>query len=193
MPFGDRPRREQLERSGVLRDAAVRRVVDELVDRQRRGVLRAVHVRAAAITAQVSERTMWRWLAAGRSPAPRRASRTRKLLTAELRDAYLRLGGNAAAVWREAGERGAEPPALRTLQAAFARELSPAERAAARFGEAGRREHALYLRYEAPHRNAAWQADHKQLPLLVRPPGGRRGRAPWVTLFLDDCTRAIMG
>ena len=51
------------------------------------------------------------------------------------------------------------------LQAAFARELSPAERAAARRGEAGRREHALYLRYETPHRNVVWQADHKQLPL----------------------------
>jgi putative transposase len=41
--------------------------------------------------------------------------------------------------------------------------------------------------------NAVWQADHKQLPLLVVPPGRRRGRRPWVTLFLDDCTRAIMG
>jgi putative transposase len=44
-----------------------------------------------------------------------------------------------------------------------------------------------------PHRNAVWQADHKQLPLLVVPPGRRRGRRPWVTLFLDDCSRAIMG
>ena len=114
-------------------------------------------------------------------------------LTLELRHAYLRLGGNVAAVWREVREQGDEPPPLRTLQAAFARELSPAERASARRGEAGRREHGLYLRYEAPHRNAVWQADHKQLPVLVVPPGRRRGRRPWVTLFLDDFSRAIMG
>lgn len=82
---------------------------------------------------------------------------------------------------------------MRTLQAAFARELSPAERASARRGEAGRREHGLYLRYEAPHRNAVWQADHKQLPVLVVPPGRRHGRRGWVTLFLDDCSRAVMG
>jgi putative transposase len=168
--------RERLERSSALREAAVCRVLGELVERRHRGQLRAVDVRAAAITAGVSERTLWRWLAAGRPPAPRPASPTRRDLTPELRDAYLRLGGNAAAVWREARERSAEPPALRTLQAASARELSPAERAAARSGEPGRRAHALYLRYEAPHRNAVWQADHKQLPLLVVPPGGRRGR-----------------
>jgi transposase InsO family protein len=79
------------------------------------------------------------------------------------------------------------------LQAAFAREVSPAERASARRGEAGRREHGLYLRYEAPHRNAVWQADHKQLPVLVVPPGRQRGRRPWVTLFLDDFSRAVVG
>jgi putative transposase len=96
-------------------------------------------------------------------------------------------------VWREVREQGGRPPPLRTLQAAFARELSPAERASVRRGEAGRREHGLYLRYEAPHRNAVWQADHKQLPVLVVPPGRRRGRRPWVTLFLDDFSRAIVG
>jgi hypothetical protein len=142
MSSGARPRRERLERSGALREAAMRHVVDALVERQRRGELHAMDVRAAAITAEVSERTVWRWLAAGRPPAPRPASPTRRVLTAELRDAYSRLGGNAAAVWREARERGAEPPGLRTLQAAFARELSPAERASACRGEAGRREHA---------------------------------------------------
>jgi putative transposase len=114
-------------------------------------------------------------------------------VTPQLRDAYLRLGGNVAAVWREVREQGDELPPLRTLQAAFARELSPAERASARRGEAGRREHGLYLRYEAPHRNAVWQADHKQLPVLVIPRGRRRGRRSWVTLFLDDFSRAIMG
>ncbi|HET6548084.1 MAG TPA: DDE-type integrase/transposase/recombinase [Solirubrobacter sp.] len=147
----------------------------------------------AAARAGVGERTLWRWIAAGRPLERGRPSSRRLELTPELRDAYLRLGGNVAAVWRDVCERGDRPPPLRTLQAAFARELSPAERASARRGEAGRREHGLYLCYEAPHRNAVWQADHKQLPVLVVPPGGRRGRQPWVTLFLDDYSRAIMG
>jgi len=78
---------------------------------------------------------LWRWVAAGRPPDRKRRSRRRLTLTPELRDAYLRFGGNVAAVWREACERGSAPP-LGTLQAAFARELSPAERASARRGEA---------------------------------------------------------
>jgi len=106
-----------------------------------------------------------------------------------------RLSGNVAAVWREQRDLGHAAMPLRTLQAVFARELRPAERASAKRGEAGRREHGLYLRYEAPHRNAVWQADHKQLPILVVAAEGRRGsvRRPWVTLFLDDYSRAIMG
>lgn len=177
----------------LLRQAARGQLVAELVARRRRGELRPGDMREAAARAGVGERTLWRWIAVGRPLTRGRPSSQRLELTPELRDAYLRLGGNVAAVWREAREHGGEAPPLRTLQAAFARELSPAERASARRGEAGRREHGLYLRYEAPYRNAVWQADHKQLHVLVVPPGRRRSRRPWVTLFLDDFTRAIMG
>jgi hypothetical protein len=176
-----------------LREAALERLVADLANRRARAQLRPGEVRAAAAGLGVGKRTLWRWIAAGRPPERQRSNPRRLALTRELRDAYLRLGGNVAAVWREARERGTAPPPLRMLQAAFARELSPAERASARRGEAGRREHGLYLRYEAPHRNAVWQADHKQLPVLVVAPGGRRGRRPWVTLFLDDFSRAITG
>ena len=183
------------EHSGArqLLEAADGQLVVKLIARRRRGELRPGDVREAAARVGVGERTMWRWIAAGRPLVLGRPSSQRLELTPVLRDAYLRLGGNVAAVWREARDRGDQPPPLRTLQAAFSRELSPAERASARRGEAGRREHALYLRYEAPHRNAVWQADHKQLPVLVMPPGRRRGRLPWVTLFLDDYSRAVMG
>ena len=136
---------------------------------------------------------MWRWIAAGGPPQRRPPSSRRVELDDEVRDAYVRLRGNVAAVWREQRDLGHAIPPLRTLQAAFARELRPAERASAKRGEAGRREHGLYLRYEAPHRNAVWQADHKQLPVLVLAAIGRRPRRPWVTLFLDDYSRAIMG
>jgi putative transposase len=184
---------DEREGTRLLRQAARGQLVAELVRRQRRGELRPGDVRAAAERAGVGERTLWRWIAAGQPLERGRPSSQRLQLTPELRDAYLRLGGNVAAVWREVREQGGRPPPLRTLQAAFARELSPAERASVRRGEVGRREHGLYLRYEAPYRNAVWQADHKQLPVLIVPPGRRRGRRPWVTLFLDDYSRVIMG
>jgi putative transposase len=140
-----------------LRELAARRVVADLVARRERSSLRAEEVRVAARRLGVGERTLWRWIAAGRPPERRGPSSRRVELSADLREAYLRLGGNVAAVWRDQRIAGAQPPPLRTLQQAFARELRPAERASARRGEAGRREHGLYLRYEAPHRNAVWR------------------------------------
>lgn len=176
-----------------MRAHAAARVVADLIDARGRGDLRAASVRDAAERLGVGERTVWRWIAGGGPPERRAASSRRVELEDELRDAYVRLRGNVAAVWREQRELGRDVAPLRTLQAAFARELRPAERASAKRGEAGRREHGLYLRYEAPHRNAVWQADHKQLPVLVVAAIGRRPRRPWVTLFLDDYSRAIMG
>ena len=164
-----------------------------LVAERERGELRTARVREAARSLGVGERTLWRWVTAGRAASHGRPSLRRVELDDELRDAYLRLSGNVAAVWREQRDLGRTVPPLRTLQAAFARELRPAERASAKRGEAGRREHGLYLRYEAPHRNAVWQADHKQLPILVIAAEGRRARRPWVTQFVDDYSRAIMG
>ncbi len=123
------------ERDGELRELAARRVVADLVARRERDDLRAEAVKVAARRLGVGERTLWRWVAAGRPPARRRRGARRLELSDELREAYLRLGGNVAAVWREAREGGCEPPPLRTLQQAFARELRPAERASARRGE----------------------------------------------------------
>jgi putative transposase len=147
-------------------------VVAGLIEARGHGDLRAASVRDAAERLGVGERTVWRWVAAGGPPQRQRASSRRVELDDELRDAYVRLRGNGAAVWRERRDLGRPVSPLRTLQAAFARELRPAERASAKRGEAGRREHGLYLRYEAPHRNAVWQADHKQLPCSSSPPRG---------------------
>jgi len=84
-------------------------------------------------------------------------------------------------------------PPLRTLQRAFAGQLTAAERAAAVEGAEGRRRHEVYLRWEPVCRNARWEADHKELPVLVTPPRGRRPVKPWVTAFLDCYSRLIMG
>jgi putative transposase len=97
-------------------------------------------------------------------------------------------------MWRArqtAGEAGLAP--LRTLQKAFARELSPGERAATRHGVEGRRQHEVYLRWEPAARNARWETDHKELPVLITPPVGARPCKPWVTLFVDAFSRLIMG
>jgi len=176
---------------GALADCAADRVLGRLLGLRERGELSRAAVLEAAVTLGRSERTVWRWLAAGSRPAgvPGRGFQ----LSDELRDAYLGVHGNVASVWRREVAAGRHPPPLRTLQRAFARELRPAERAGARAGEAGIRSHSLYLRYEAPHRNAVWQADHKQLAILVVPAGSQRALRPWMTVFLDDFSRAVMG
>jgi putative transposase len=111
---------------------------------------------------------------------------------AEDLDEYASQRGNVAGVWRARYREGAGP-SLRTLQRAFDRELRPGDRAAIIDGAEGRRRHQVYLRWEARHRNEIWEADHKQLEVLVRPPRCRRGQKPWVTMFLDAFSRLIMG
>jgi putative transposase len=84
-------------------------------------------------------------------------------------------------------------PPLRTLQRAFAQQMSPGERAAVVEGVEGRRRHEVYLRWESVAGNARWEGDHKELPVLVTPPRGQRACKPWATLFLDCYSRLIMG
>jgi putative transposase len=144
----------------------------------------------------VSERTVWRSLADENlavEKASTRSSVRRYLLTEADRDAYLDWRGNVAALWRDRVARGESVPPLRTLQRAFAEQLTPAERAAAVDGVEGRRRHEVYLRWEPVARNARWETDHKELPVLVTPPRGVRPCKPWVTLFIDCYSRLIMG
>ncbi|MFD1935525.1 hypothetical protein ACFSKW_29045 [Nonomuraea mangrovi] len=90
------------------------------------------------------------------------------------------------------GWTGATPLALRTLQEAFARQLTPAERAAWIRGEEGRRQASVYLTRPRSLRNHTWEADHKQLPIVVLPPRGPALK-PWLTTVVDDGTRALLG
>lgn len=82
----------------LLREAAHGRLVADLVARRDRGELPPGEIRAAAARAGVGERTLWHWIAAGRPLERGRANPRRLVLTPELRDAYLRLGGNVSAV-----------------------------------------------------------------------------------------------
>jgi putative transposase len=178
------------------------------------GILTTAHVRLAAVGLGVTERTVWRRISDScaddktrhRGPVPY------KLSAADL-EAFACFRGNVAAVHRaraavadgscstaggpvpqflvEAWD-GAGLVSLRTLQEAFARELTPAFRAALTWGEDARRRREVYLRRGAVPRNQVWELDHKQLPILLLPPRGPAGK-PWLTSVVDAGTRALAG
>lgn len=50
----------------------------------------------------------------------------------------------------------------------------------------------LVLRRESAHANDLWQADHTELDIVVVDPTGRPAR-PWLTVVLDDHSRAVAG
>lgn len=174
------------------------------------GALTTAHVRMAASGLNVTERTVWRWL--GSPEDQDRGERLYRLSETD-REAYAHYRGNITAVHRAraavvsgsgqipgapvpdflvTGWTGARPVTARTLQRAFARELTPAERAAWRDGEHARRAAQVYLRRVDAPRNQVWETDHKDLPILVLPPRGPAVR-PWLTSVIDDGTRSLVG
>lgn len=168
-------------------------LVAQLRERRAAGGLTSAEVRQAAARLGIGERTVWGWLADG-ACASGRHPRVRYEITDADRAAYFAWRGNVAALYRvrvAAGEQGL--PSLRRLQAAFTRDLTPAQRAAAVDGIDGQRRHEVYLRWAPNRRNAVWEADHKELPVLVIAPRAQRPRKPWVTLFVDGYSRLIMG
>ena len=136
-----------------------------------------------------SERTVWRWI----NQAPRVDALEPRGYRLTDRDVELfyALRGNVAAVWREAHR----PTGVsrQTLQRAFKAQMSFQERAYALSGSDGQRRYTLGLRWEPAHRNALWEADHKEIPVEVLPPRGTKLIRPWVTVFLDGRTRGVMG
>jgi putative transposase len=83
-------------------------------------------------------------------------------------------------------------PAYTTVYT-IARALDPALVALAQEGDKAYREvFDLIYRREADRPNAMWQADHTELDILVVDPPGRPGR-PWLTVILDDHSRAVPG
>src|SRR6266849_1122812 len=117
-------------------EAAARR----LLELDAAGQLTAGHVRLAASSVGLSERTMWRWLGRGRltgevTPPGRARFAVDEALRRRL--AYWR--GNVAALHRElvaaAAAGGPPAPGFATLHRAVARDLSAGERAGLRKGE----------------------------------------------------------
>jgi len=154
------------------------------------------HVRLAAHSLGVSERTMWRWVRRARSTgvsAP--VSRPRLVIDTELRQRLAYWRGNVTALHRElvgAARNGGPPaPSLATLHRAVQRDLSPGERAGLRKGEHARRGFDVFLQRPSTYRNAVWEADHLQTPVEVDVAGELV--KPWITWFVDVASNAVCG
>ncbi len=167
-------------------------VVARLRERRAAGELTSAVIRATAHDLGVGERTVWGWVAAG--PAgPDAAPRAGYQLTEDDIDAYADWGGNIAAIHRALHAGRADGLSLRRLQHAFVAQLSPGQRAGLVEGAEGRRRYEVYLRWDPPARNAMWEGDHVELPVLVLAPRAQRPTKPWATLFVDGFSRLIMG
>ncbi|WP_221507156.1 Mu transposase C-terminal domain-containing protein [Streptomyces sp. RK75] len=185
----------------ALRGPAVRR----LLAMRQEGKLTTHHVRLTAQALEVTERTVWRWLAAAKrddaaanEPGARAQTQNRYTVTPEVRRLLALWKGNVAAVHRELTARAARqspptapPPSLPTLHRAIRRDLTPGERAGLAGGERAARKHDVFLSRPRSWRNQAWETDHMQAPVLVDVDG--TARRPWITWFTDCATNAITG
>jgi putative transposase len=171
-------------------------VVSRLRHLDERGELASAHVRLAAESVGVSERTVWRDLSRARAGGDTEGAVSARFTVDDaLRKRLAFWQGNASAVHREltdAAAQGGEPaPSLATLHRAIRRDLSPGERAGLQRGERARRGYDVFLMRPATHRNAAWEADHVEAPVEVALDG--RWVKPWVSWFVDAATNVVCG
>jgi putative transposase len=95
-------------------------------------------------------------------------------------------------VHQTAREQGWPAPAYSTVAAIIAA-IDPALMTLAQDGSAALRDrYELAYRREAERPNEFWQADHTELDLVVLDSDGSPAR-PWLTLILDDHSRAVAG
>ena len=93
----------------------------------------------------------------------------------------------------EAAQRLGECPPSYSLVYALTRKLEPALLALAHEGSKAYSDRFdLIHRTEAEKPNAIWQADHTELDILVKDEHGQP-RKPWLTIILDDYSRAVTG
>jgi len=141
----------------------------------------------------VASPSLSRWVTSG-VPAPRRRMPCYDLQQdEEAREVLYEKNKSRSAAHAELVRlRGQDAPTLRTLQRAF-RRMPEAAQAAIEYGDDGWRQHRPVQQYEADFRNQHWQADHQDLEIWVKPPGKHVKEArPWLTIFVDCYSRAIM-
>jgi putative transposase len=103
---------------------------------------------------------------------------------------------SAASIHRQAitlsGRLGESPPSYSTVYAVI-RELDPGLVTLAHEGTKAYSEaFDLVHRHEATGPNAVWQADHSELDIWLKDGRGRPEK-PWLTIILDDYSRAVAG
>ncbi len=103
---------------------------------------------------------------------------------------------SVATIWRQAVSaseaHGWPAPSYATVRSVVTG-LDPQLLTLAHKGSAVLRDrYELVYRRQAEHPNAIWQADHTELDMLVLGSDGRPAR-PWLTVVLDDCSRAVAG
>jgi putative transposase len=165
-------------------------IVERLAAAQKSGPLSRRLVRDAAVACGAAESTMWRWIARG-GPTPR--ARRGVVPSERAVELLLQWRGNVAAVHRQLRAEGEEVPSRQTLALAFERGLSPVQRDFARRGDAAVRDRTVYMRYEAKFRGECYEGDHTQLSIEVLALRAQRPQCPWVTLFIDQFSRLIVG
>jgi putative transposase len=103
---------------------------------------------------------------------------------------------SAASIHRQAvilAERLGEPPPTYRIAHAVIRDLDPALTTLAHEGTKAYSEaFDLIHRHEANGPNAVWQADHTELDIMLKDGRGRPEK-PWLTVILDDYSRAVAG
>jgi hypothetical protein len=147
---------------------------------------------AASAILGVGARQLQRALKALRAGDDARVGRRPFELTHHHKQVIMACCGNVALAYRQLVEAGDELPGEDTFWRAWYREPTPVQ-AYARKGGKGMSQFFLYPPYEAPERNAVWQADHFELPIDVIADGHTTTTVkPWLTLFEDDKTRKDM-
>ncbi|WP_270241451.1 Mu transposase C-terminal domain-containing protein [Rothia kristinae] len=167
----------------------------------------AIPLAALARNTGITERTLQRWLARYRTggyAALTDGTRTDRGVRRTAPELVRLIEGLAltkprpsiATIHRQVGihctERGLPSPSYSVVRS-IVNALDPGMVTLALEGPASYRDkHELLLRRRADRPNAIWQADHTMLDLLIVGPDSKPAR-PWLTVILDDYSRAICG
>jgi len=188
------------------RPSPVRRMADrwELV---RRHIQDGVPLTELAREAGVGVRTLERWHATvkrhgpdGLEPKPRSDRGSRRAppeLVALVEGlALIKPRRSIATIHRAAAGAAAQQgwaPLSYGVVRSILTELDPAMVTLAQDGPVDYRDtYELVWRHRAESPNDLWQADHTELDILIRAPGDQPAR-PWLTVVLDDHSRAVCG
>jgi len=167
----------------------------------------AVPLSVTAKQAGISARTAQRWLAGYRADGASalvrsgRADRGGWRIAAELVElieglALRRPAPQIAQVYRKlvevAVQRGLPAPSYTSVRRVIHRLDRGLLALAHHDPDVYRDDFELVLRREAVHPNDVWQADHTELDVQILDESGRSVR-PWLTVILDDHSRAVAG